>query len=164
PQDSKYPPGAADAKFHVCVNSLADYLEIPDLCELANEELEFALQRNWTDCLASFAEIAQYAFDNSRDEDLAWVLAGQTDAHLQDLVERQDFENLRAPASFHSYLLNRLAKRLAGLEFRSAVLDLVIAKSTCTQSKLHQLPPRLSANPQCGYPITCGACNWFVKP
>ena len=71
--------------FHVRMNSIADYYDIPELRRCANTELETILNTSWFPC--NFPIVIQEVVKSTGDKELRDILSGAMAAHMDELLE-----------------------------------------------------------------------------
>jgi hypothetical protein len=71
--------------FHVRMNSIADYYDIPELRQCASTEAQNILNTSWSPC--NFPIVIQEVFKSTGDKELRDILSDATAAHMDELVE-----------------------------------------------------------------------------
>jgi len=110
--------------FHIRMNSIADYYDIPELRHCANTEVQNILSTSWSP--RNFPIIIQEVVKSTGDKELRDILSGAMAAHMDELVELG--EGIAPPeviSDFAYSVLRRLvvamheAKRQARLTIRA---------------------------------------------
>lgn len=83
---------------NVRVNAIADYYDVPQLKQLANEKIEGILETSWT--AQGFSTIIKEAFKSTSDKELYNIIALAAASHIEELVELEDFAALEVIGDF----------------------------------------------------------------
>ena len=101
--------------FHVKINSIADYYDIPELRRCANTKVQNVLNTSWSPC--NFPVILQEAFNSGGDKELRNILSEAMAAHIDELVELgEEIAPPEAISDFAYDVLRRLVARIKNLE------------------------------------------------
>jgi hypothetical protein len=101
--------------FHIKINSIADYYDIPELRRCANTKVQNVLNTSWSPC--NFPVILQEAFNSSGDKELRNILSEAMAAHIDELVELgEEIAPSEAISDFAYDVLHRLVARIKNLE------------------------------------------------
>ena len=95
--------------FHVKINSIADYYDIPELRHRANTEVQKILNTSWSPC--NFPIIIQEAFNSSGDKELRNILSETMAAHIDGLVELG--EEISPPEAISDFTYDVLRRLVA---------------------------------------------------
>src|SRR2546423_15473800 len=79
---------------HVRVNAIADYYDIPQLKELANTKIQHIIETNWSP--HGFSEVVKEVFNSTTDRALREIMSLTAVAHIEELLEFEDFAELGA--------------------------------------------------------------------
>jgi hypothetical protein len=88
---------------HVEVNSIADYYDVPNLKEMANERIKRLLDHQWI--ADGFCNVLNQAMSTSTDENLHTILAAVTSAHVEDVIGQDSFSDLELTGKFTTMVL-----------------------------------------------------------
>jgi len=83
---------------HVRVNAVADYYDIPQLKELANTKIRHIIQTNWSPY--GFSEVIKEVFNSTTDKELREIMSLTVAAHIEELLEFEDFTELGVIGDF----------------------------------------------------------------
>jgi hypothetical protein len=100
---------------HVHVNAIADYYDIPPLKELANTEIKHLLETSWS--ADGFSHVVKEVFDSTRDTALHNMVTSASAAHIEELLELDDFTALEVMSDFAVGIIrSTIAERKANEE------------------------------------------------
>jgi hypothetical protein len=83
---------------HVHVNAIADYYDIPPLKELANTKIKHLLETSWS--ADGFSHVVKEVFNATRDTALHNMVTSAAAAHIEELLELDDFTALEVMSDF----------------------------------------------------------------
>lgn len=120
---------------HVRVNSIADYYDIPQLKELANTKIQHLLESTWH--ASGFSAVVREAFKSTSDAALHEIMALTAAAHIEDIVELEEFVNLEVMGSFAATILrNTIAANRAKENTATQELQAVKSELKSIESRL----------------------------
>ena len=144
--------------FHIKMNSIADYYDIPELRQRANTEIEYILNTSWSPC--NFPIIIQEAVKSTGDKELRNILSDAMAAHMDELVELgediappeliSDFafsvirrlvaekqQKLESMNKFKALLSKTSRCHHCCFEFRCTIVEVGTYNLSCTQCGMH---------------------------
>lgn len=97
---------------HVWTNAIADYYNVPKLCNLANKEIALLFQTEWSP--VKFLEAAKVVSSSTGDKDLHHLFAKLAVEHVEELLDYEDnFVGLMALDEFALQFMKGSADRMA---------------------------------------------------
>ena len=144
--------------FHVRMNSIADYYDIPELRQCASTEAQNILNTSWSPC--NFPIIIQEAVKSTGDKELRNILSDAMAAHMDELVELgediappeliSDFafsvirrlvaekqQKLESMNKFKALLSKTSRCHHCCFEFRCTIVEVGTYNLSCTQCGMH---------------------------
>jgi len=91
---------------HIKVNAIADYYDIPQLKQLADTKIQNILETNWS--ANNFPDVVEEAFRSTSDTALHKIITSTAAAHIEELVEHEDFATLTVMSDFALGILRNL--------------------------------------------------------
>lgn len=100
---------------HVRTNAIADYYNVPKLCNLANKEIALLFQTEWSP--VEFLEASKVVSSSTGDKNLHHMFAKIAAEHVQELLDYADnFAGLLALDGFTLQFMKDSADRIATLK------------------------------------------------
>src|SRR5213079_28010 len=94
------------------VNVIADYYDISQLKELANTKIQQILETAWS--ADGFCDVVKEVFSSTNDKALHKIMSLTAAAHIEELVELEDFAALDVMGDFAIGIMrNMMAARKA---------------------------------------------------
>lgn len=90
------------------LNSIADFYDVANLRENANQKIEKLLQDNWREIQPLFGAFVERVYGKTSDKDLQSLIITYSVSHIQDLkTEFASFAELDIPKEFFAIVLCR---------------------------------------------------------
>jgi len=93
-----WPTTADITLYHICVNAIADYYNIPQLKELANIKIQHILETSWS--VDRFPNVIKDVFSLIGDLALHNIITLIAAKHIKELVKLKDFAKLDIISNF----------------------------------------------------------------
>ncbi|KAI1484894.1 hypothetical protein F5X96DRAFT_662342 [Biscogniauxia mediterranea] len=107
-------------KFHVHVNSIADYYEISALSESSRSKIHEHFKCNWS--ASDFTEIVREAAESTGDKKLFKMAGSMAAAHIEELGNMASFVALALPDPMTAEIISLCGQRLQEAKKESTVL------------------------------------------
>jgi hypothetical protein len=131
---------------HVRVNAIADYYDIPQLRQLANTKIQHVLDTAWS--ADGFSGIIREVFQCNGDMELRKIMASTVAAHIEELIELDDFVGLDIPSDFvmniirHTISTYRVNENLSNQELQVVKAQLREAEYRLQSAKQEEASER----------------------
>lgn len=96
---------------HIKVNSIADYYDIPELKQHANDRIRQILTTEWSG--KSFSDVLERVFESTADEPLHQIMVTAAVDHLEELIGLEDFFKIKLLNTFTIGVINGVIERMS---------------------------------------------------